>query len=310
MFVSVPTGLKLESKEKPASEEDILQLLNTPDKSVFMEKESLQQDNDGYQVADLSVPKGEGYSIPVSKTLTDAEAVLSTAGGDALRDSVEFDPADDFTIDMADARFQSDLVEDNNFYIVQRYMDDKYGMNENIKGRDGKPLHTREKIVNSYMNKIRSFYNGESRATVNERVDAVRDFSLNMVWDPVNLPLIFTTGPGVLVGKIATKLGAKTITKLVAQTVAAKYTNKKGLQWLATMGGQKVVKQEIAKEVERVAVSSVVDASKRAALKTAAIWGGYDTAAAVLNDIHKIDLLEEARSEGLTHHISYNHTNY
>ena len=335
MFVSVPTGLKLESKEeKPASEEDILQLLNTPDKSVFMEKESLQQDNDGYQVADLSVPKGEGYSTPVSKTMTDADAVLSTASGDALRDSIEFDPADDFTIDMADARFQSDLVEDNNFYIVQRYMDDKYGMNENIKGRDGKPVHTREKIVNSYMNKIRSFYNGESRATVNEltnlyhiinggdvenmnddqkqkfqhvadayalyenmsnatfrggssigeRADAIKDFSINMVWDPINLPLIFTTGPGAVLGKIVTKLGAKTITKLVAQTVAAKYTNKKGLQWLATMGGQKVVKQEIAKEVERVAVSSVVDSSKRAALKTAVAWGAYDTAAAVLND--------------------------
>lgn len=308
---------------------------NQPIIDPISSQSSLLEDG-SYQVADTSahiVPRtdaGQGFTF--SDTSGDAD-VDSLASPDIEYMKSNIDPTNMFTIEETDARFASDLMNDNNYYIVERYMDDSFGINENTLDSEGNPIYTRKNVVDKYMNRMRGFFNGESYttidelvnlyhiansgdqmtqqqikklenvgdaytlyenmsnatfrggATLGERADALKDFSGDMILDPINIPMFLTTTPiGGILAKIGTKLTSKQVSKLVHQTIAQKYLKKKGKAWLATKAGQVAMKRETAKEVERFAVNSVVDASKKKALKTAAVWGTYDMAIGVGTD--------------------------
>ena len=326
--------------------------------TVVEDNQSLVEDNQSLveedvirpQVADTSthtvkkVAPGQGYDF--------SDVVIESGLKRPDVDSLDTftDPAAKFTIEETDARFASDLMKDNNYYIVERYMNDSVGMNANDVNSKGEQIYTRKNVVDRYMNRLRGFYNGYTPTVLNEltnlyhitngeifrdliggpqpgevlwsgevvdqnspmtdlqksklqnvndayalyenmsnatfrggaslgeRFDAVKDFSGDMVLDPINIPLLLGTPFANMIGKSLTKLTAKEIAQLVNHTVTQKYLKKKGKKWLATRVGQQTLKRETAKEVERTTIRSVADTSKKRALKSAFVFGAYDTA--------------------------------
>lgn len=365
-FVGIPPLGLLKRPEKEVEEKKELSVEPVSSTNSFL-------DDLSYQVADTSthvVPRtdaGQGYTF---SDTGDADLNrFSNPDIDYLRSTI--DPADKFTIEETDARFASDLMNDNNYYIVERYMDDTFGINENTLDSKGNPIYTRKNVVDKYMNRMRGFANGESYTTVSELVnlyhivssgkddtsidltspteltgaissginnvpehqvkklqnvadaytlyenmsnatfrsgstlgergDALKDFMGDMILDPINIPMFLATTPiGGVLAKVGTKLTSTQISKLVRQTVTEKYLKKKGKQWLATRAGQVVMKRETAKEVERFAVNTVVDTTKKKALKAAAVWGTYDMSIGVGTDAayQKAQILAGRQPEG------------
>ena len=197
----------------------------------------------------------------------------------------------------ADASSVGDLIEDQNFNIVEKYMDQRFGMSE--------MTHDRQKIVDSYVNHMRKFNFGQSVTTLGEmtylhnpakeegeinsrraaaadayqlfdnmkgafsgettfgqKLDAVGDYARALIIDPANLASLG-------VGKLAAQAGMKGVTaaaKKAAMSFAKKQLRERGIK----KPTEKLLREEAFKQ-ERKILSRMLqsEAGKEAAQKSA-----------------------------------------
>ncbi len=223
-----------------------------------------------------------------------------TISKDRLQKILEEDP--DFfkmgdTSDKKDVQSGSlmdQLSQDENFEVISRYMDDRFGMTTD--------QYDKEEIIDSYVNNMRKFNFGQSLVTVGElsylnkgdeqalarrrklagdaynlfdsldgafsegrtvgeKADAVFDYARALIVDPVN---ILSLGIGKIAASGATKAASQVAKQaaLEAAEAATKTLGKKAL----TKRGQ----EEIAKEARKAYTKNIInDAGYKTALNKA-----------------------------------------
>jgi len=215
----------------------------------------------------------------------------------------------------------NDLMTDKNFAVVGQYMEQRFGMQEN--------RHGRQKIIDSYINHMRKFNFGQSVTTGTElaylstdnetkkiaagqayalfdnmkgafseeytfgqKADAVGDYALALVVDPVNL---VSLGFGKLITggatKVAAQLAKETVKKLVGEYTtslgkkAVGGTLTKAMKVEATKIEQRVLGQIIRGEtVEGVTEGAFAAGIKKLGRKEILATAAFDSAAAVSVD--------------------------
>jgi len=175
------------------------------------------------------------------------------------------------------------LSQDENFEVISRYMDDRFGMTTD--------QYDKQEIIDSYVNNMRKFNFGQSLVTVGElsylnkgdeqalarrrklagdaynlfdsldgafsegrtfgeKADAVYDYARALVIDPVN---ILSLGIGKLAASGATK-AASQVAKRAAQEAAEAATKTLGKKALTKRG-----QEEIAKEARKAYTKNIIN---------------------------------------------------
>ena len=199
-----------------------------------------------------------------------------------------------------------DLVDDDNFGVIGKFMDQRFGMREED--------HKREKIVDAYVNHMRKFNFGQSVTTIGElsylnsakrednterlntaasayelfdnmkgafsggtslyeKVDAVRDYGKALVWDPVNL---VSLGIGKLAAQGSFKAVNLGIKKLALEAAKKKLgkgvalSNPKLLQETAVIMSRDI-KPKVMSDLMEIEGKFLGKKAKEAALKKEAL---------------------------------------
>ena len=177
----------------------------------------------------------------------------------------------------------NDLMDDDNFNVVNQYMDQRFGMRE---GKD----HNRQEVVDSFVNHMRKFSFGQSITTVSElaylnkanevrkqgagqaytifdnmkgafseeytfgqKADAVVDYARALILDPIN---IVSLGVGKLVSGGATKAAAQLAKEGVKQAII------KELGPSALKKGVTPAVQAKAMQIERRVLNKVIKGTR------------------------------------------------
>lgn len=177
--------------------------------------------------------------------------------------------------DAPSARGVYDLSDDNNFSVVGKYMDQRFGMTEE--------KHGRQKVVNAFVNNMRKFNFGQSVTTLGElsylnaakrdedserlntassayqlfdnmkgafakgttgmqKLDAVYDYGRALIWDPVNL---VSFGVGKLAAQGGFKLVNKAIKDLAMQQAKAMLKGK-------ALKNPRLLQEEAVKQISKI----------------------------------------------------------
>ena len=206
------------------------------------------------------------------------------------------------------------LTKDEPFRVISEYMEDRFGMTED--------KHSREDIVDSYINNMRSFAVGNSITTLQElshlnrgkdndlqvrrnkagnayklfdsmkgvyasgttgdQIDAAYDYGKALIVDPVNL---LSLGVGKLVASGATK-GAVEVLKAAAREAGKKSLAESAKKGLVTKSVIDRNKREASRRAYSAAMKSAAykEALKPAAKREVIGTGAFDTLAGVGTD--------------------------